>query len=264
MDFELKNDLKNISNGFSLMEMMISLAVFSLMIGMAVPLSKQVMTFREVTATREKMQSLEKGLTLYYTDMGVFPPSGQLNAVLEKPVGAAFARWNGPYLSGNPDSLLMDAWGTAFVYANVPIINGQASIGNNRCLLLSAGGNRTAEWLTAGIPPNYTLIGSGDDQFAIVSSVSVQNQQLQETRDRLNVVMKQLIANRATVTFTDLDTGAKNIANIPDLGTFFNHDQWGNNFVWHKQLNLFYSRGPNLLDESSGGNVLAGDDIGGL
>ncbi|MGK5092166.1 type II secretion system protein [Deltaproteobacteria bacterium TL4] len=278
---------KRTHKGFSLVEIVVSLGVFSVLVGSLLPLSKNFTNQNNNIKTAGEMAEIGDALTNYYRDTGSVPASGLLISLFEQPTGSSGTYWRGPYITGNQFEILHDYWGSPYSYVRSPKINGQNTVNDNRSLLLSPGANRTQEWiLNSG---DYTRVGVGDDLFRIISIEATKRAFEKETRNRIKTIMQNFMENRASVSFDELDVertteevtnvgkkcpttliASNKINNIPNLGSYHKTDQWGNRLIWHQELNQFYSCGPNRIDDSSGssGTVvgyaqISGDDIGG-
>jgi general secretion pathway protein G len=99
--------------GFTLLELLVVLAILGLLIGLVAPAA-----LRQLGSAKEKIahQSIERlagVLDIYKLDVGVYPSTEQgLQALITRPSG--ITRWNGPYLKG--EKLPEDPWGRPFVY----------------------------------------------------------------------------------------------------------------------------------------------------
>lgn len=99
--------------GFTLLELLVVLAILGLLIGLVAPAA-----LRQLGSAKEKIahQSIERlagVLDIYKLDVGVYPTTEQgLQALITRPSGTA--RWNGPYLKG--EKVPEDPWGRPFVY----------------------------------------------------------------------------------------------------------------------------------------------------
>jgi general secretion pathway protein G len=106
-------DRLNKERGFTLLELLVVLAILGLLIGLVAPA-----VMRQFGAAKEKIaqQSVERLATvldMYKLDVGSYPTTDQgLQALITQPPGVA--HWSGPYLKG--DKLPQDPWGHPFAY----------------------------------------------------------------------------------------------------------------------------------------------------
>ena len=108
-----RDDRRDAERGFTLLELLVGLAILGLLIGLVAPAA-----LRQLGSAKEKIahQSIERLVTvleMYKLDVGNFPSTDQgLQALINKPPGVN--RWSGPYLKG--DKVPEDPWGRPFVY----------------------------------------------------------------------------------------------------------------------------------------------------
>src|SRR5215467_2302222 len=101
--------------GFTLLELLVVLAILGLLIGLVAPAA-----LRQLGSAKEKIahQSIERiagVLDIYKLDIGTYPTTEQgLMALIERPAG--IPRWSGPYLKG--EKVPEDPWGRPFIYHN--------------------------------------------------------------------------------------------------------------------------------------------------
>jgi general secretion pathway protein G len=106
-----RSDSRN--TGFTLVELLVVLAILGLLVGLAVPQLFKYFSRAKSDAANVQIESIASGLDLFLLDVGRYPTGQEgLRALVEPP--ANLARWNGPYLSR--PSILTDPWGQAYVY----------------------------------------------------------------------------------------------------------------------------------------------------
>ncbi len=108
--------------GFTLLEMTVSLSILALMAAVSAPTISRWVDNTRVSETEEELEYLSQSCIRYYRDTGVFPP------VLTSLVANTPARsgWAGPYHSCNPnlganetDDMAKDAWGNDYILATI-------------------------------------------------------------------------------------------------------------------------------------------------
>ena len=104
---------KNRRRGFTLMEVLLVLAIMGVIMAMVVPKVLGRQQHANADATRVSIGGLTQALKLYSLDhSGDFPLTNEGIDVLLKSPGAKDTRWRGPYLEQQP----LDAWGNTFEY----------------------------------------------------------------------------------------------------------------------------------------------------
>jgi general secretion pathway protein G len=101
------------ARGFTLVELLVVLAILSLLVGIAVPQVFKYFSRAKEDAAKIQMQTIATGLDLFMLDVGRYPTDQEgLKALDEPPPGVA--RWTGPYVSKS--TILTDPWGRPYVY----------------------------------------------------------------------------------------------------------------------------------------------------
>ncbi len=99
--------------GFTLLELLIVLAILALIAGIAVPQIFNVFGGAQADAARLQIKALSNTLGFYRLDVGRYPTTDEgLQALLSRP--QSVTRWAGPYMA-DADSLT-DPWGNPYVY----------------------------------------------------------------------------------------------------------------------------------------------------
>lgn len=99
--------------GFTLLELMVVLAILGALAFVAAPPFLRYLTSGKLQATKIQIVSLGSALDLYAYEVGRYPTGDEgLKALLAKPANAA--RWNGPYLQRA--EMILDPWGHPYQY----------------------------------------------------------------------------------------------------------------------------------------------------
>src|SRR5215470_2229800 len=108
-------DFRRGQQGFTLLELLVVLAILGLLIGLVGPaLMKQFGSAKEKVAHLE-IERLATSLDIYKLDVGNYPTTEQgLQALIARPSGVG--RWNGPYVK--QDKVPEDPWGRQYIYRN--------------------------------------------------------------------------------------------------------------------------------------------------
>lgn len=101
------------SAGFTLIEMLVVLAIIGLLVGLVAPRVLGQLSDAKVKTAHIQIESFKNSLDLYFLDMGRYPTAAQgLKALAVRPTGAA--AWNGPYLKGG--TVPHDPWNNPYIY----------------------------------------------------------------------------------------------------------------------------------------------------
>ncbi len=117
------------SSGFTLVEIILVLAVMAIMAGVMAPYALREIDAAKREATQLELSGIENGLLAYYRDCGDLPRTatglGALVQNRDNRVG-----WDGPYISGKGDltaGVGQDAWGEDYIYVLNPNVRGATS-----------------------------------------------------------------------------------------------------------------------------------------
>ena len=98
--------------GFTLLELLVVVAIIGLLAGYVAPRYFSQVGKSEVNATKAQIDALEKALDQYRLDTGRYPSNELgLNALVQRPPNEP--RWNGPYLK---KAVPLDPWGKPYMY----------------------------------------------------------------------------------------------------------------------------------------------------
>lgn len=162
------------NGGFTLIEVIVVIAVISILASMAVPYAAKIIDQSREEATRKQMEETQRTImgdpkaptVGYLGDMGRLPATlSQLNtqgtqpasATAAPPTGLGIVRygWQGPYvkIGFSPTAYLTDGWGTSLVYSAA---TGQiTSYGPNR---VAGGGDDITYPSSAVVPTGRVLV----------------------------------------------------------------------------------------------------------
>ena len=104
--------LKEHHHGFTLLELMVVMAIIGLMAGYVGPRLFGQLAKSEAKVAKAQLDALQKGLDLYRIDVGRYPSTSQgLGSLIISVSGDQ--GWAGPYLS---KAVPADPWGRAYQY----------------------------------------------------------------------------------------------------------------------------------------------------
>lgn len=102
-------------SGFTLIEMLVVIAILGILAGLVVPRLMAEPDKARVVKARMQMESVSTALHQYRLDNGVYPDTTQgLRALMEKPTSGRIPRNYPP--RGYLDALPRDPWGNEFIY----------------------------------------------------------------------------------------------------------------------------------------------------
>jgi general secretion pathway protein G len=109
--------------GFTLLEMLVVVAILGLLIGMVAPTVLHQLGGARTSIAVQSIQRLATVLDIYKLDVGSYPTTEQgLQALIMQP--PSVPRWNGPYLKG--EATPADSWGRPYVYKSPSTRAGRA------------------------------------------------------------------------------------------------------------------------------------------
>lgn len=98
--------------GFTLLELLVVVAIIGLLVGYVAPRYFGQIGKSEVNAAKAQIDALEKALDQYRLDTGRYPGTELgLNALVQRPQNEP--KWNGPYLK---KAVPLDPWGKPYAY----------------------------------------------------------------------------------------------------------------------------------------------------
>ena len=106
----LKSESHDNRAGFTLVEILLVVAILGILAGVAVVSLKGRTKTASIQATRTSIQAIGTAIDTYEVDNGIYPQS--LQNLLTK---GNESNWNGPYMKDG--RMPKDAWGTDFSYS---------------------------------------------------------------------------------------------------------------------------------------------------
>jgi len=99
-------------SGFTLLELLVVVAIIALLVGYVAPRYFGQVGKSEITTAKAQIDALEKAVDQYRLDTGHYPTTELgLAALVNRPQNEP--KWNGPYLRKD---VPLDPWGKAYVY----------------------------------------------------------------------------------------------------------------------------------------------------
>lgn len=199
--------------GFSLLEIIVVVAILSILAGVAVPVAQKAMTSAARRATRAELEAISTAAREYFRDCNAVPAT--VVALERRPTGNVGTLWDGPYLTGavtdsNGSSVALDAWLRSYRVAS-----------NTTFTVTSAGEGGT--------------FGDTDDLSVTVDFTSVRRE---KTLDSLRVINQAITNYNATYQQTNplpanWTTAMNRLIQRGYLpaGTTYQKDGWNRNFT---------------------------------
>lgn len=108
-----RNVLRQAEAGFTLVEMLVVIAIIGLIMGLVGPRVLNYLGDSKVKAAKLQIESFSSSLDLFYLDVGRYPTISEgLPALAQRPGNASI--WNGPYLKTG--AVPTDPWGHVYLY----------------------------------------------------------------------------------------------------------------------------------------------------
>ncbi len=253
--------LRGDSGGFTLMEVIIAVAIVALMAGALAPVVFKQINSARSKVTVQELDQIESGLLSFYQDTGRFPTEAEgLEALVSDP---GLANWQGPYLSSakrSPaEAIKGDAFGMEYIYDLNPVTDPPGSAD----VLVASGGAD----LTPGagrLNRTWDLESDTDDIFTVVSAAAIERTKENEAREEL-----QILSAACSEYYRDNSSFPTTLSELSGVyldsgfaGGIF-EDAWK---VGYRTIQyggggavtlMIYSCGPDRRDDSGGGDDLS-------
>lgn len=110
----LRSRRRGATAGFSLIEMLVAVAIIGLIVGLVGPAAMRQLQSSRVNTTEAQLGQIRTAIDIFAIDTGRVPSQSEGLGALVSNDGAV-PGWNGPYLRDG--QLPQDAWGRGFLYA---------------------------------------------------------------------------------------------------------------------------------------------------
>jgi len=122
---------KRLREGFTLIELLVVIAIITILAGMVVGGAQQARKRGAMTKAMAQIATLETAISMYETDMGEYPESGNANLTAALTEDPGDLDWSGPYMKIkdkelDEEGVYLDSWGNPYVYVN-PGVNNEYS-----------------------------------------------------------------------------------------------------------------------------------------
>jgi general secretion pathway protein G len=107
----MKNKRYRLQNGFTLLELLVVLAIIAMLAGIVGPQVMKHLGASKIKAAKVQIEDLSAALDMYKLDSGKYPKT--LAGLVERPADSK--RWNGPYL--RKTKVPKDPWQQDFHYS---------------------------------------------------------------------------------------------------------------------------------------------------
>ena len=222
--------------GFTLIEIIIAIAVISIMAGMMVPLSVHLIDQRNAEATKEEMAEIKDGLLHYFEDVS---PNAFPSALADLVSDPGVTGWNGPYFPGTASQVQTDAWGTDYVYKQ----------SGNYAIVVSGGSDKqVAAGSWDDFPPSDTAADASDLVVNVNGNLiagKVTEEKIDQTKEILKLVAGEIYA--------------ANPDSAPSSYTPSLSDAWGNPIQYNRKN--AYSAQVCSYGADQSDDFCAGDDL---
>jgi general secretion pathway protein G len=117
MRFPQRNSLRDARRAFTLLEILVVLAIIGLLVGLAVTRVGGIFGSKQEDIARLFVNSSVKTpLTAYRIDMGGYPSTAEGMQALVTPPANKGDTWKGPYIETPGGKLPMDPWQEPYIY----------------------------------------------------------------------------------------------------------------------------------------------------
>ncbi len=244
--------------GFSLMEVVIAIAVMAVLAGAVGPLVFRQLQRAKEEATRQELETIRDAVEEYHSDTGTLP--AQLASLVSDDGQGG---WAGPYLGSDWSDpvyqVTVDAFEKAYSYVLNPTV---LPAGSADLIIASSGINRSLD-LPNGSTWNLSNIGDVDDIVVHISATRLNREKRRDTVTEL-----EALAAAARNYYRDNDAFPGNLSALAGtyIDTGYRNDAFGDEWTSTYESSIagsgenavlsIWSRGPDRQDDDG-----ADDDL---
>ncbi len=241
-------------SGFSLMSVILALAVVAILAGTLGPLAFRQMVQKKEQQTQDELAAFEKSLLSFYDDTGRLPSEAEgLLALVQDP---GVNGWNGPYVSGEQTAvtleILTDSFGGQYIFDVTPATQ---PTGTANLIIVSPGANGNLD--SGSLNQTWSINGDSDDLQITLNvgpinrdNILVDRQEMQALALAAQMYFENetmFPTSLAELDFSYMDAGVGQEAYV---------DSWGNNYSFsadnlsRPHVLRIFCRGPDGQDDS--------------
>ena len=221
-----KEEERNGNRSFTIIEMIIVIALIFILAGIAIPLGITYNEYKKEKETKLKLKYIAKGMYNYFYDTNLLPTN--IDALYTNP---GVEGWRGPYVDIPANQVRVDSWRQSFQYLTAA--TGPVAV------IYSKGPDLTDDSSSGWVWPALQAFQFQDDDFGIyIGGGEVEFEKFIKTRERIRILIQALeehFDKRCS------ETGYKNTnlfpTNLSDLYVTqitrdLMYDAWGAQFLY--------------------------------
>lgn len=115
----MQNSAKQLRKGFTLIEILIAVAIVGLMLAVVGPAVYRRLAGATEDAAKSQINAFKNSIGMYYIDLKTYP--NRLIELIKKPTDPNLAsKWKGGYLGEGEEEVPLDPWNNPYQYKRTP------------------------------------------------------------------------------------------------------------------------------------------------